>query len=94
LVKYKMGDYNNTTTGAACSYTNLQIYNQGPTKLSAASSSGVMAGSIVPQWGGVGYDALSHGAAPSCSGYFNVQSAYPSMAGGNCGTNFVHRGCQ
>ena len=85
----------NTVNGASCSYTNLANYNaSSPGTLGQPSvpPTTVTGYQIIPQYSTIGYDALTHNAAPSCSGYFNVTSAYGDNAG-NCNTQYYNRPC-
>lgn len=76
----------------SCNYSNLKNYNNVPAAgmmgtpalARGANADSVPAGKyLVPSWGGPSYSALQHGnAAPTCSGYFTIDSAYPG--GNNC----------
>lgn len=53
---------------------------------------------IVPSWGGMDYDTLSHGAGPSggCSGgkgYFGMAQAYPRAGGCSSCTSYTSKVC-
>ena len=90
-----MSEYTNSTVnGSGCSYAILARYNNGSQGMSppvpATTVSGVY---IVPQYSAPGYNTLSHGAAPSCSGYFNIQNAYGANAC-SCATKYVQKLCQ
>jgi hypothetical protein len=72
-----MSEYNNNQTGNGCNYTSLGGYNNA----SLTGNKGAIF--AVPQYGGgAGYDTLQHGVGPSCSGYFNINSAYGTNCGG------------
>lgn len=92
--------YSDTTgpsvSGPSCSYATLSHYNndgkggvvQLPTPKGAVSGS-----YVVPHYDTIGYDALQHGPVPSCSGYFNIGTAYKGK-GGDCSQKYVHKLCQ
>ena len=86
----------NTVNGASCSYTNLANYNAsapGTLGQPAVPASTVIGMQVVPNYAAPGYDTLTHGgAAPSCSGYFTVQSAYGPNAA-ECNTQYYNRPC-
>lgn len=90
-----MSEYNNSTvSGPSCSYANLSNYNNGSQGMSPPVPATTVTGKyIVPTYSSPGYNTLSHNAAPSCSGYFNIQSAYGANAGG-CSTKYVQKLCQ
>lgn len=46
---------------------------------------------IVPVWGSIGYDALTHGDRCTCGGHFTIENAYPNYKN-NC-TKFTKRLC-
>jgi len=46
---------------------------------------------IIPVWGGIGYDTFSHGKDERCGGYFTIEGAYPSYSK-NCG-RLMRRNC-
>ena len=82
----------NAVASPKCSYNTLCKY-YGPRStmpiVRGASTSGVM---VTPSWGGIGYDALTHGKSGSCQQYFNINDAYGSGAG-NCSTSYTSRLC-
>ena len=92
-----MSEYNNSTVqGGACSYATLSHYNNrssGSMSSPAVPRTTVSGMYIVPSYGAPGYSALTHGAAPSCSGFFNITSAYGKNAS-NCNTQYVQKLCQ
>jgi hypothetical protein len=89
-----MSEYNNSAVnGASCSYANLSHYNQGCAKAPAPSANNVCGMYIVPTYSAPGYNTLTHGGAPSCSGYFNIKGAYGANAG-SCNTRYVQKLCQ
>jgi hypothetical protein len=90
--------------GSCGSYTSLANYNQaysvGANGLSAlgvpALASQTLANNniILPAYGSMGYNSLTHGGQSSCGTYFNRTSAYPGMdAQGNCKTSYIARVC-
>ena len=87
-----MSGYN---TSPACTYSNLQNYNgYGASTSPPVPASTVRGSYIVPAYGTIGYDTLTHGSSmPSCSGYFNIQNAYGSDAG-DCNTQYTQSSCQ
>jgi len=80
----------------ACSYATLGHYNmvvpgtQPPVPAATRAAAGSY---IVPSYSMPGYNALTHGAAPSCSGFFNIDNAYGSK-GGNCNQQYHRSMCQ
>lgn len=81
-------------SGSSCSYATLSHYNNGSQGMRPPIPRGTATGAyIVPAYGAPGYGTLMHGAAPSCSGFFNISNAYKSN-GGKCGTQFVKKLCQ
>lgn len=78
------GEYSRpTVTSGGCSYSTLSSYNQnyfgrgkvGAPTLSQTRSQEVV---VIPSFGGPGYKALSNTKVPTCSGYYDIDSAYPS----------------
>ena len=89
-------EYTKPSVGAAsCNYATLNSYNRSQ-GMKPSVPAGFVPGSMVPvfpTFGSVGYASLQHGKqGGSCSGYFNVQSAYGSGAY-NCGTKYLHKVC-
>jgi hypothetical protein len=82
-----------TMTSDACSYK--QVYEQCG---SQGNSNGVnpvpTSGQyVVPDYGAIGYDALTHGnAGGGCNNYFNIEQAYGAGAG-SCSTSYSVRAC-
>ena len=95
-MSYVTNDYNNNSVGApSCAYANLGHYNQG---MGAGPVAPVPAGvpsmayQVVPVYGSMGYDSLTHGKkVPGCSQYFGIGKAYPQYPN-NC-TKFTRRLC-
>ena len=84
---------NVSVNGPACSYNSLSNYN-GTSKRSInhpqvapGTTSGYY---IVPDYSAIGYNALSHGSAPSCAGYFTIDGAYGKNSN-NCSTKYMKR---
>lgn len=49
---------------------------------------------LLPVYGSMGYNSLTHGGKGSCGVYFNRTAAYPGMdAQGNCKTSYMARVC-
>lgn len=84
---------NTTVTGASCNYTTLSQYNVGTMAMQRPGDKVTTGKYIVPQFSPPTYDTLMHGANPSCSGYFNINSAYKSK-GGSCNQQYVTKLCQ
>lgn len=83
-----------TVGGPSCSYANLSNYNNGSKGMQPPIPRGTVGGYyIVPAFSSPGYNTLMHGSAPSCSGYFDIDSAYQSK-GGNCNQQYVRKLCQ
>ena len=86
-----------TVNGTSCDYVSLANYNSSsagtlgnPTYMHATD---VVGHYVVPNYSAIGYNALTHGGAtPSCSGYFNIASAYGANAG-NCNTQYMNSSC-
>jgi hypothetical protein len=81
-----------TINSSACQYTNLGSYNgcnSSMPPLKPGVTSGVY---LTPNYGAIGYDALTHGITGNCANYFNIQDAYGSSAG-NCSTTYTSRLC-
>lgn len=92
-------EYSGLNPNGTCgSYPTLANYNSGyngygggmapvPTTTQVAN-----ANIIVPNYGGIGYNALTRGSG--CGGYLNRTQAYGCMdAQGNCTTNYISRNC-
>lgn len=80
--------------GSSCSYATLSHYNHGSKGMQPPVPKGTVSGAyIVPSYGAPGYGTLMHGAAPSCSGYFDIGDAYKNK-GGNCNQQYVRKLCQ
>jgi hypothetical protein len=80
------GDYNNSSGGAACSYASQGNYTADysmSVPFQGKLSKGMY---ITPSWGSIGHADLTN-KVPTCSGYFDVNSAYGSNAG-NCQTTY------
>jgi len=92
-----MSEYTKPSVGAAsCNYASLHGYNRGQGSHPPVPA-GFTPGSMVPifpTFGTVGYASLQHGQSQgSCSGYFNIQSAYGSGAANCGGTKYLHKVC-
>jgi hypothetical protein len=86
-------EYNNTSSVGACNYKNLGNYSGRNSTMAALPSSMNQNAFVVPGYGGISYETLNHGrTVPSCSGYFNIQSAYGAGAG-NCSTEYKKKLC-
>jgi hypothetical protein len=81
-------------SGPSCSYATLSNYNNGSQGMQAPVPRGNVSGFyIVPAYDAPGYGTLSHDAAPSCSGYFDIDSAYRNKSG-NCNQQYIRKLCQ
>ena len=90
-----MSEYNNSTVGAACSYATLNHYNSHSSMAVPVPdrTRGVSGSYVVPNYGGLGYNALTHGQkVGTCSGFFNITNAYGKNAN-NCNTQYVRTLC-
>lgn len=81
--------------GLSCSYRSLDNYNKVSgsglqVPVPRTTTTGVY---VVPAYGAPGYDTLTHGKAPGCSGYFNIGGAYMNDGGG-CNQQYVTKMCQ
>ena len=63
-------------TNAGCSYKSLKNYNGREKGTMDVPVSNTPKYQIVPTYDSIGYDALTHGVEPSCTGYFSVANAY------------------
>ena len=89
MAQYK-SEYSNTSVNSSpCAYTQLGSYLG-----SNSHHHGPVHGTyLTPEWGAIGYDALTHGgAAGSCNSYFNINHAYGNGSG-NCHTKYTRRLC-
>ena len=96
-----MSEQNTFVNGNSCSYATLGHYNvtsagtmnQARAQATQLGPGGEQQGVyIVPNYHAPGYDTLQHGSAPTCGGFFNINSAYGANAN-NCNTQFVQRLC-
>ena len=86
---------NVTVNGPACSYSTLGNYNgssRGTMGHPTVPATTVSGSYIVPDYGTIGYNALTHGDVPSCVGYFNITNAYGKNAA-SCSTRYSQRLC-
>ena len=86
-----------TVNGNSCSYVNLSNYNSSSAGTMGHPDSGsrstVTGSYVVPNYGAIGYSALTHDSSvPSCSGYFNITSAYGQNAD-TCNTTYSMSPC-
>jgi len=77
------------------SYAELQSYNStnarfvnGAIQINPVPSQLIQA---IPHWGSYGYNALTHDRKATCSGYFDIEGAYPRYSQG-CG-RYIKRAC-
>ena len=85
-----------TVNGASCSYVSLANYNSsapGSLGSPAVPTNTVSGVYVVPNYSAIGYNALTHdSSSPSCSGYFNIASAYGAGAS-QCNTQYHQSPC-
>ena len=90
-------DYQGSSVGPACSYTTLGTYNShtpGTRPAVPKKQQQTQGHYVVPEYQMPGYATLTHGgAAPSCTGFFNIDNAYKTK-GGNCNQKYTRRMCQ
>jgi hypothetical protein len=80
-------------SGNSSSYASLSTYNSGSTAMAIPVPAGTVSGSyIVPAYGSIGYNALTHGGNAG-SGYNTIGPAYRSD-GGDCNQQYVRKLCQ
>ena len=93
-MSYSSTEYTKPTSGgAACTYQTLCTYNTGGQMAPMPHNAKVVSGKyIVPAYNAIGYDALTHNRAGSCSGYFNINGAYGKGAG-KCNQAYVTSLC-
>jgi len=87
-------EYNNSAVSSGgCNYASLARYNANKgvsgIPVPRTNVSGVY---LVPTYGAPGYNTLTHNSAPSCSGFFNINTAYGQNAN-NCNTQYVKSMC-
>jgi hypothetical protein len=76
-------EYNRpSVAGPGCNYATLQSYDQnyfgrGAVVVPQASQSR-SAEIVIPSYGGIAYNVLSNSKVPSCNGFYDISSAYPS----------------
>jgi hypothetical protein len=74
-----------TVGGPGCSYANLCSYNSAYTRGVVPPVPSSAAGPmqyLIPSYGLPGYQTLTHGLGPSCSGYFSINQAYGQPGSG------------
>lgn len=82
----------NEYTGNQCcnSYAKLGCYYGAGSTMPALKPKQVNLVNVVPDWGGISYDALQHGV--DCNDtYFSLANAYPGAA--TCSTSYIQRPC-
>ena len=92
MSQYKKEYSGPAVSSSACSYNTLGSYygcNASMAPLRQGTAKNVF---VVPQYGAIGYDALTHGVQGGCANYFNIQQAYGKNAG-NCKTKYSTRLC-
>jgi len=87
-----MSEYTNSTSGnSGCSYQTLCAYNSNGA-MAPVQPSQTVGTYVVPMWGAIGNDALTHGGSGNCGGYFTIMSAYGANAG-KCNTEYATSNC-
>ena len=77
---------NSVNVSNACNYASLASYNaDSGLNMPKPKSSGTF---VVPSFGGMSHDALSHGS--SCNGYASINNAYGNP---NKGTEYIRYPC-
>lgn len=84
-------EYNGTALNSGCSYQTLCSYNSNSAMAPVAQSQPV-GFQVVPAYGAISNDALTHGGASSCNGYFTIGGAYGKNAN-KCNQQYVNRAC-
>lgn len=78
-----------TVASSKCQYASLGCY-YGPNSTSTALRPGTVSGKmVVPGYGAIGYNALTHGKVGCCGSHFNIQDAY----GSSCSANYTTKLC-
>ena len=86
-------EHTGRSVGYGCNYVTLARYNNGARAGPPIPAGNVSGYYVVPRWSAPGYATLTHNQKyPSCSGFFNIQSAYGRGAGA-CNTSFSQRLC-
>lgn len=90
--QYKSEYSKPTVASSKCAYASLGCY-YGPNSTMPALRPGTTSGAmVVPTYGAIGYNALTHGVAPGCGTYFNITDAYGADAS-SCSTSYATRLC-
>lgn len=80
-------EFQQTLTNNSAGYAMLGTYNMGTQWTAPQAFAPSMATIVVPTFGAPGYNTLLHNQqVPSGSGYFTIQSAYPSYQTDECTT--------
>jgi hypothetical protein len=86
-----------SVSGTSNSYASLNNYNSGGRKknsgmvgMPTVQATNVIGSYIVPDFGMIGYNALTHGTGPTGNGYFDITDAYGKGAA-NCNTQYMQR---
>jgi len=90
--QYKSEYSKPTVASAKRSYARLGCY-YGPSSTMPALRAGTVTGAmVVPTYGAIGYNALTHGVSQSSGGHFNITDAYGAGAS-SCSTPYATRIC-
>ena len=81
----------NTSCISGCSYAKLGCYNG--MNGTMAPLKNPMGTQIIPSYGNIGYDSLTHGGNGNCSSYFNINDAYGGASAADGKTKYVQRPC-
>ena len=86
-------EYNNNAVSApACAYATLGQYNGCNGGNSPYVNNSGQCNYVVPDWGEIGYDALTGPGCPSCSGFFTMEQAYGRNSN-NCNQRYLSKSC-
>lgn len=78
---------------AGWSYNTLSTYNNANNIMAPLTAGTTVCAQTIPQWGAIGYSALTHGVPPSGNKYFSIRDAYGANAS-NCSTQYLTRLCK
>ena len=81
-----------TVASSKCSYSTLGCYYGSNSTMPALRPGTVSGAMVVPTYGAIGYNALTHGVSQSCGGHFNIADAYGTGAS-SCSTSYATRLC-
>ncbi len=76
----------------SCQYNTLGCYYSNNSTMPVLRPGTVSGAMVVPSYGAIGYNALTHGSVPSCGGHFNITNAYGQNSDA-CNTQYSTRLC-